>query len=51
MGKQCKICKGFSPHQLVFGKNPTLPSATEDKLPALNGRTTSKTVGEHKHPA
>ena len=42
-----KVCNGFSPHQLVFGKNPTLPSATEDKLPALNGRTTSKTVGEH----
>ena len=31
----------------MFGKNPTLPSVTTDKLPALNGVTTSKLVADH----
>ena len=38
---------GYSAYQLVFGKNPNLPSALTDKLPALSGTTTSKMVGEH----
>jgi hypothetical protein len=33
---------GFSPYQIVFGRNPNLPSAFSDKLPALEGQTTSK---------
>ena len=40
-------CNGFSPHQLVFGRNPNLPSIETDKLPSLSGVTTSKTVGDH----
>ena len=38
---------GFSSFQLVFGKNPSLPSILSDKLPALEGVTTSKAVAEH----
>lgn len=38
---------GYSPYQLVFGRNPNLPSTLIDKLPALEGTTTSKTVGKH----
>ena len=41
-----KMYNGFSAHQLVFGKNPNLPSVTTDKLPALEGCTTSKTVAD-----
>ena len=36
-----------SPHQLVFAKNPTLPSVFEDKLPALEGVSGSKVVATH----
>ena len=38
---------GFSPHQLVFGTNPNLPSVISDKLPALEGKSTSQHVAEH----
>jgi hypothetical protein len=38
---------GFSAQQLVFGTNPNLPSVISDKLPALEGKTTSRLVGEH----
>lgn len=38
---------GFSPYQLVYGRNPNFPSVVNDKLPALEGTTRSKTVGEH----
>ena len=38
---------GYSAHQLVFGNNPNLPSVLVDELPALEGSTTSKVVGEH----
>lgn len=38
---------GYSPHQLVFGQNPNLPSVLVDKLPALEGTTVSARVGEH----
>ena len=38
---------GFSPYQLVYGRNPNLPSVLHDKLPALEGKTYSQTVGDH----
>ena len=45
---------GFSPAQLVFGRNPNLPSVLNDKLPALNGVTASEQVARNlkaKHEA
>ena len=39
--------KGFSPYQLVFGRNVSLPSVVTDKPPALEGSTESCTVVEH----
>lgn len=38
---------GYSSYQLVFGRNPNLPSIFTDKLPALSGETTSQIVGKH----
>ncbi|XP_039900576.1 uncharacterized protein LOC120741662 [Simochromis diagramma] len=38
---------GYSPHQLVFGQNPNLPSVLMDKPPALEGTTVSARVAEH----
>ena len=38
---------GFSPSQLVFGRNPNLPSVLNDKIPALNGTTQSEEVARH----
>lgn len=38
---------GFSPYQLVFGHNPNLPSAFENKLPALEGITSSQLIAAH----
>ena len=38
---------GFSSYQLVYGKNPKLPNIMEDKLPALEGTTTSKSLADH----
>lgn len=37
---------GFSPYQLVFGRNPNLPSALTDRLPALEGVTASKLISD-----
>lgn len=37
----------FSSHQLVFGWSPNLPNIMTDKLPALEGRTVSKTFDKH----
>ena len=37
---------GFSPYQLVFGRNPNLPSVFTDKLPALEGVTKSQLVAD-----
>lgn len=37
---------GFSSYQLVFGCNPTLPNVMTDKLPSLEGVTTSKVLCE-----
>lgn len=38
---------GFSPNQLVFGRNPNLPSFLNDKLPALEGVSTSEIVASN----
>ena len=35
---------GFSPNQLVFGRNTNLPTVLSDKLPALEPTTSSDTV-------
>ena len=37
---------GFSPYQLVFGRNPNLPSVLTDKLPALEGVTSSDIISD-----
>ena len=37
----------FSPNQLVFGRNPNLPSFLNDKLPALEGVSTSEVVASN----
>ncbi|XP_062575311.1 uncharacterized protein LOC134267393 [Saccostrea cucullata] len=38
---------GFSPYQLVYGRNPNLPSVLIDRPPALEGSTMSTVVGKH----
>ena len=38
---------GFSPYQLVFGRNPNLPSVYNVKPPALEGITNSEMIGAH----
>ena len=38
---------GFSPYQLVFGHHPNLPSVLTDKLPALEGVTSSYLIANH----
>ena len=38
---------GFSPAQLVFGRNPNMPSVLNDKFPALDGMTQSEEVARH----
>ena len=37
----------FSSHQLVFGKNPNIPGIMSDKLPALEGTTSSEIFAQH----
>lgn len=38
---------GYSPYQLVFGRNPNLPSVLSSDLPALENVTSSKTFANH----
>jgi len=38
---------GYSAYQLVYGRNPNLPSVLVDRVPALEGKTTSKIVADH----
>merc|ERR1739842_252155 len=38
---------GFSPHQLVYGRNPRLPGVMNDDLPALEGTSTSDVIARH----
>ena len=42
-----KNVHGYSPNQLVFGKNPNYPNACDNKIPALEGKTSSKIVAEN----
>ena len=39
--------RGYSPNQLVFGRNPNLPSVLTSKLPAMRTDTPSKLISEH----
>lgn len=46
--KNClQMVGGFSPYQLVYGRNPKLPCTLSDELPALEGTTTSEMVAKH----
>lgn len=46
--KNClQMVGGFSPYQLVYGRNPNLPCTLSDELPALEGTTSSETVAKH----
>lgn len=46
--KNClQMVGGYSPYQLVFGRNPKLPNVMNDSLPALEGTTISETLGKH----
>ena len=38
---------GYSPNQLVFGRNPNFPSVLTDDLPALHGSTSSELIADH----
>ena len=42
-----QMVEGYSPYQLVFGRNPQLPSICTDDPPALEGTTTSKVFAKH----
>ena len=42
-----KNVHGFSPNQLVFGKNPNFPNVCDDLLPALENKTTSEIVAKN----
>ncbi|CAL4122102.1 unnamed protein product [Meganyctiphanes norvegica] len=42
-----QMVEGFSPYQLVFGRNPKLPSVLHDDPPALEGTTTSEIFAKH----
>ena len=41
------MVEGFSPYQLVFGRNPKLPSVLNDDPPALEGTTTCEVFAKH----
>ena len=40
-------CYGYSPNQLVLGKNPNFPSVLIDNPPALEGHTSSEIIANH----
>ena len=42
-----KNVHGFSPNQLVLGKNPNFPKVCDDLLPALENKTTSEIVAKN----
>ena len=42
-----KNVHGFSPNQLVFGRNPNIPTVLNSKPPALEGTTSSELIAEH----
>ena len=46
--KNClEMSAGYSPYQLVFGRNPKLPSVLHDDPPALEGKTINSTFADH----
>ena len=46
--KNClQMFGGFSPYQLLYGRNPRLPGVLYDELPALEGTTSSETIARH----
>ena len=48
MARNClQVWNGFSSHKLVFGTNPNLPGIMTDKIPALDGTTTTETFAKH----
>ena len=48
MAKNClHNVNGCSPYQLVYGRNPNLPSVLTDKPPVLEGTSISKYVTNH----
>ena len=40
-------CYGYSPNQLVFGKNQKFPSVLIANPPALEGQTSSEIIANH----
>ena len=42
-----KNVHGFSPNQLVFGRNPNTPTVIDSAPPALEGVTSSQLIAEH----
>ena len=42
-----KNVHGFSPNQLVFGRNPNFPALEINNLPALEGKTSSQVVADN----
>ena len=42
-----QMWNGFSSYQLILGKNPTLPNIMTERLPALQGVTTSEIRKHH----
>ena len=42
-----QMWNGYSSYHLVFGQNPSLPGIMTDRLPALEGTTTSEVFAKH----
>ena len=42
-------CYGYSPDQLVFGKNQNYPSVLIDNAPALEGQATNELIANYKN--
>ena len=42
-----QMVEGFSPYQLVYGRNPKIPSILNDDPPALEGTTTCEVFAKH----
>ena len=47
MKNSLQMVHGYSLYQLVFGRNPNLPSVPVDPPPALEGTTISTMFGKH----
>ena len=46
--KNClQMVGGFSPFQLVYGRNPRLPGVMDDDLPALEGTSSEEVIARH----